>query len=174
MRNIIFIFITFHILSCSLMPPGKEKEFVEKIFIPDDVEFYNPNISNNLSLENVKHGKIQIYSMIDVSCATCLKKLDYWENFANTYRLRSAVSIFALCFSKDRFEGFKYLFESGELKHIRIPILLDSKGTFFEQYHDMYRNGINTFVVDSSGGIIFKGDPIQNKNHEEFILELIK
>ncbi len=109
-----------------------------------------------------------------MSCATCLKQLDYWQKFVYNKAVQNSISVFPICFSNDRFEGFKYLFESGELKHISIPLVLDYKNHFVEKNKVLLTKGVTTFLVDSNNFILYKGDPILNKSDEKTIIKLIQ
>lgn len=175
MKKYCFYVITLNVLllvSCVNKKKSPDNGFI--IQVPKHIELYNQYLSDslhqNITLDTSKQQKI--YTTINVSCATCLKKFEKWDRFHSELGdLNNNLVIIPVCYSEDRFETLKFLFESRKLPPIKIPLALDVDNSFVKQNLSLWKkHGDFTVLTDSKNNVLLIGDPIGNeKDKKEFI-----
>lgn len=186
MKNYCFYIIVFNALllvSC-INKKNTDKEFKVqtikqfKIQAPKHIEFYNQYLSDSLhvkiTLDTIKQQRI--YTTINVSCASCLQKFAKWDRFHTELgELNNNVAIIPVCYSEDRFESLKYLFENNKLARIKIPLALDVDNSFVKQNLSLWKqHGDFTVLTDSKNNVLLVGDPIGNEKDKNDFIQAIR
>lgn len=149
-----------------------------KITSPKQIELYNPYLSDSLhskiTLDTLK--QIKLYTTINVSCVTCILKLEKWDRFHSDLGLHNNnVAIIPICYSGDGFESFKYFFENDKMLPIKIPLVLDVDNSFVKQNKSLLdKYGDFTALTDSKNNVILIGNPIENEKDKNDFIQAIR
>ena len=133
---------------------------IENVKVPEKIVSYNTETlkEEEVEMESIA-GDFKIYTLIDVSCATCLA---------------NGLTVLPICYSKDNFELLKYLVESDKLGNVSIPLYLDTNNTFMHQNDSLIsEHGKFTALTDTYGKILAKGDPTEDSDVKKKYLKLI-
>lgn len=164
--------IIFLVLSCT----GSHETSVEKfIYLPESIEYYHQTLdSNSISPSS---DKLKIYTLIDVSCSTCLTKFEKLDSFRKDIKtFDKIVEIIPICHSGDySFEMFKYLNENDRIHKTDLLMILDLNNSFLRQNKDLISpTGTFTALTNQSNKVLLLGDPINNeKDKQLFVKELL-
>jgi hypothetical protein len=179
MKKYCFYVITlnvFLLVSCVNKENSPDKGFVIKV--PKHIELYNQHLSDslhqNITLDTSKQQKI--YTTINVSCATCLQKFEKWDRFHSELgELNNNLVIIPMCYSEDKFESLKFLFENNKLPPIKIPLALDVDNSFVRQNLSLWKkHGDFTVLTDSKNNVLLVGDPIGNEKDKNKFIQAIR
>ncbi|MDI9312513.1 MAG: redoxin domain-containing protein [Limnohabitans sp.] len=173
-KKILTIFFLLFVFSCN---QNKKIDAIDtkQINLTDSLEIYNPtkiSLTNKKQvLENPSH---KVYTYLNVSCSSCLFELNEWSTIAQKFKELNTEVIF-ICYSKDKFQYFKYLYEDDQIKRLPFPFLLDSNDIFLRNnsMFKKYELG-QVFLTDASGKIILNGNIIHSENLLNKYLTLIK
>lgn len=152
-------------LSCS-----KNKKTIN---IPEQLEVYPPigtqKRNNPLIADNLK-----IYTLINVSCSTCLLQIQKWDNFQKVLN-ETGVSVIPICYSKDNFELLKYLYESRKLGDLQLSLYLDTNNQLIKQNKSLVSAaGKLTVLVNAKDEILLRGSPVENSTMKKKYITTIK
>lgn len=178
MKNYCFYIIAVNALFLMSCIDKKNTDIDFKIQAPKNIDFYNQYLSDslhaNITLDTVK--QLKLYTTINVSCATCLQKFEKWDRFyAGLGELNKKVAIIPVCYSADKFESLKYLFESKKLPAIKIPLVLDVDNSFVRQNLSLWKkHGDFTVLTDSENNVILIGEPIENEKDKNDFIQAIR
>lgn len=143
------------------------------ISIPDSMEIYNPHLSSSNTKLSKKQTPTKIYTLVDVSCSTCIFKLEQWNKFQQEVGDKKA-TVIPVCYAKDGFELLKYLFESKKLENVKIPLYLDSKQKFIQANQaQISKSGVLNVLTDAEGHVLAEGDPIDDPAIRSHYINLI-
>jgi hypothetical protein len=165
------------ILICLLLTSCKsntnENKINQVIKIPAHIEKYNPYMKNVDSLKD--EPPLLIYTLVDVSCATCILKLEKWNTFFAEIKdnKKNLLSIRPVCFSKDHFETLKFLFESKQIAKIDFPLLLDINNKFISENSSLVKMGEMTALTNAGNEVLMTGNPIENAEDRKRFIEKI-
>lgn len=144
----------------------------QTILMPGHVEVYNPLAGENLKNPASGNSKLKIYTLIDVSCSTCILKLEKWTQFQSE---AGNVAVIPVCHSGDNFEMLKYLFENNRVGKVRLPLVLDLDNQFKKQNPELIsKYGELTALTDNSNHVLLTGNPIDDKSDKEKFMKLIR
>ncbi|HCW63091.1 MULTISPECIES: hypothetical protein [Leeuwenhoekiella] len=147
---------------------------IENVKVPEKIVSYNTETlkEEEVEMESIA-GDFKIYTLIDVSCATCLINIEKWDAFAHE-KEANGLTVLPICYSKDNFELLKYLVESDKLGNVSIPLYLDTNNTFMHQNDSLIsEHGKFTALTDTYGKILAKGDPTEDSDVKKKYLKLI-
>lgn len=169
-KNILIVLCSFILCSCI---KTENQNIGQKIVIPESLTTYSVVDSQIINISNPKNNHSVIYTLIDVSCATCLQKLEAWNKFYSEIE-NSTVSFIPICHSKDDFELLKYLAENNQIGQLKFPLYLDIEDQFIA-LNKLLINDIGEFTVltDSEHKILLSGSPIDDQNLKKGYLNLI-
>jgi hypothetical protein len=143
------------------------------IIMPDSMELYNPHLSSLPAKILKNQTPAKIYTLVDVSCSTCIFKLEQWNKFQQELNYKKA-TVIPVCYAKDGFELLKYLFESKKLKNVKIPLYLDSKQKFIQANQgQISKSGVLNILTDAEGRVLAEGDPIDDAAVRSHYINLI-
>jgi hypothetical protein len=157
--------------SCSHQKKG-DGEGV-KIVMPTNIEVYNPFIADiHDQYARDEHKQFKIYTLINVSCATCLLKLEKWDRFQSQNPGFSKVAIIPVCYSEDHFEQLKFVFENQKISPIRLPLVLDDS---FAIRNKALVNPENfTALADAEDHVLLTGRLLGKDNDRKKFLQVIR
>lgn len=118
--NVLFIAVLLLLLSCKQSP--KQLGAVLKVSSLDSMEVFNAG--SNFNISNYKSKPYKLFTSINVSCASCIEKVEIWNRIIKNINA-DKIAFFPIAHTKDNFETFKYLFQSGSIKNVQIPFFLD-------------------------------------------------
>jgi hypothetical protein len=145
-----------------------------QILLPEGLETYNSALDKTEFHPGAKSHSLKIFTTINVSCATCVLKLDEWKKFQMEAGNCTKVLLVPVCTSKDKFEMLKYLFESNELKEVDFPLLLDSTRAFQAANKQFAGDASGVAVLtDSDNVVMLTGNPIENQTDRQLFLDKI-
>ncbi len=168
------LFFCIASLSGCTNPKPKDTGNELRIIVPGHLEAYNPFLTDTIKSQLVldDHTKrFKIYSLINVSCSSCLLKLEKWNDLYTKLINPKNVSIVLMCYSKDNFELLKFLFENHKIPKIELPLMLDYEDNFRKQNQSLTNKlGDFTVLTDDNNRVLLTGNPIENKNEmNEFV-----
>ncbi len=159
---IAFIFLTF-LLSCNRYSDAPDESFLN---LPHRIEIFNPYLDKIPDSSDLFSEKSKIYTLINASCATCIPFLYDLDSFNRELDLqkKDAYTI-AICRSDDNFQIIKYFFESGKMKKIQIPLVLDLDDKFISLNPNLLNNDLNglQILTNENNKIWFIGSIKENK-----------
>lgn len=163
------ILIAILMFSCT----GPAEKYKGQITFSEQLEVYTPikakGINNPFIADNPK-----IYTLLNISCSTCLLKLKKWDAFQEELK-GTEVSVIPICYSKDDFELLKYLCESNKLGNLQLSLYLDVNEQFMEQNKTlMSESGELTVLANSEDEVVLTGSPIEDPEIKQKYLEEIK
>lgn len=167
--------ISMHLISCKA--PAGDTQTKQALRLPDSLEEYYPyNKPADINrLKSRKTSDLRIYTLVDVSCSTCILKLGKWNTFYQ--ELKNSGQQFPdlkpICFSEDHFETLKYLFESNQISKIDFPLLLDVENKFIAENHGLVKMGEMTVLTNARNEVLLAGNPIENHEDREKFLRKI-
>lgn len=146
----------------------------QKLILPTNYEIYNPYLGSNIHDSFTTNKNLKIFTLVDVSCSTCLLKLEKWDKF-NIEINKYSVELIPICYSKDNYELLKFLFENNRIAKISIPLILDINEEFIKANKNLITvNGEFTALVDNENKIILDGNLIDDENIKNSFLAKIK
>ncbi len=144
------------------------------LILPKNIEIYEPLKVNESSGANAPANKLKIYTVIDVSCATCLLKFEKWEAFKNEMSISNNVKIIPVCISTDKFEMLKFLFENKKLPNISFALMLDIDRRFLEDNKKLIDgNNDLTVLVNTDNEVLLSGNPNENEMLKSDYIKII-
>lgn len=158
---------------------GHQQAKAVVVKMPGRIEEYNPYIRNADSprlMQNERKPALLIYTLIDVSCSTCILKLDKWSDFISEIKSdrRNLLSIKPVCFSEDHFETLKFLFENNRIEKFAYPLLLDLENKFMSENPTLVsRRGEMTVLTDTANKVLLAGNPLENKEDRDLFIKKI-
>lgn len=153
---------------------AEAKAATTKISMPANVEVYNPYAGKDLANPLQRNTPLKLYTLIDVSCSTCLLRLEKWDAFEAELNAVKPVSVIPVCYSKDGFEMIKYLFESEKIPKIKLPLVLDLDNSFRQQNASLVNQlGEMTALTDRDNNVLLTGNPIEIKDDKDKFLKAI-
>jgi hypothetical protein len=156
-------YLLLGILTFSSCNRHKEKSTGQKIVLPGQVEIYNPFLTKTPITSPLNNNNVKIYTLVDVSCSTCLLKLEKWDKFQDEVQ-QYHVTVVPICFAKDSFEILKYLFENNQIGKVSLPLVLDLKDEFIRQNRALISDiGELTVLTDADNNILFSGDLLDDQ-----------
>lgn len=168
------MFIVF--ASCSNGNKHSDDYLDKTIVFPDDLEIYNSILQKSDFLSGSKSSQLKIFTVINVSCATCILKLDKWESFLSEMKECSRkVLLIPVCTSEDKFEMIKFLFENNRVGKVSYPLLLDSTGSFIKLNKQQFTDDMQGIAVltNSDNKVLLTGNPIEDKADKlKFVSEM--
>ncbi len=171
MKAIYCIFVLYILLFFSCLDHNTKDRIALKVIIPQHVEIYNPFIADTIiqNLNNYKQRKI--YTLINVSCATCLFKLQKWDSLQLEH---PNIAIIPVCHSRDNFEQLKFLFENNKIARIHIPLLLDLEDSFAIKNNSLMKSNNLTVLTDGGDRVLLNGDPLESEIDRKKFFGLLK
>lgn len=167
-QQFIFLVLALGLCACQHRSNGTGA----KVVPPQDYIIYNPYIKVTDTLAALPRAP-KVYTLVDVSCSTCILRLSEWDKFQK--EIGNKVHVYPVCFSKDKFELLKYLFENNQLARIRLPLLLDKKEKFIrDNKKQIGVNGEFNVLTDDNDNIILSGDPIGDQAVRKKFIEQIR
>lgn len=169
-----FLILASVILLLASCANGASNSKIENVKVPVEIIKYNTQTLEEklIEFESIPKG-YRVYTLIDVSCATCLINIEKWNTVALELK-STGVSVLPICYSKDNFELLKYLVESDKLGAISIPLYLDINNGFIRQNDSLIsEHGKFTALTDTFGKILAKGDPTKDSDVKRNYLKLI-
>lgn len=146
----------------------------QAVVMPKNIEIYNPSLGTELKNPAVDNTGLKIYTLIDVSCSTCLLKLEKWSQLQAELKDVKQVSVIPVCYAKDNFEMIRFLFESDKVGKIELPLVLDLDNNFKKANPNLVvEYGEFTALTDNTDHILLTGNPIENKNDKDKFLQKI-
>ena len=145
-----------------------------KLILPQNIEIYKPVKLNEPENANASANQLKIYTIIDVSCATCLLKFEKWQAFKREISLFNNVKIIPICISTDRFETMKFLFENKKLPDISFALMLDIDRRFLADNKKLVDgNNDLTVLVNTDNEVLLSGNPTENEILKSDYLKVI-
>lgn len=170
MKNILIVLCTLLLCSCAKI---ENQNKGKKVFIPENLTIYSVGDAQVINILNPVNNHYIIYTLIDVSCATCLLKLEAWNKFYSEIE-DSTVSFIPICHSKDDFELLKYLAENNQIEKLKFPLYLDTENQFIPLNKLLISDtGEFTVLTNSEHKIILSGSPLDDQNLKKEYLSLI-
>lgn len=167
--------VSIHLTSCNA--PASDEQAKQAIKLPEKLEEYYPytDPADINRLKSRETSGLRIYTLVDVSCSTCILKLGKWNTFYQ--EIKNAGQQFPdlkpICFSEDHFETLKFLFESNQISKIDFPLLLDVENKFIAENHGLVKMGEMTVLTNSRNEVLLAGNPIENHEDREKFLRKI-
>lgn len=142
--------------------------------VPDSMTVYRPFKEEYLNKEDHTNAPLKIYSFIDVSCASCLGRINQWKRIEKEL-LEYKIPIILICQSKDNYELFKFLNEKETATKFSFPFYFDRKDQFFilNDYLNPSKNN-HTVLVGKNNEIILTGDITLSNEIKQVYLKTIK
>jgi hypothetical protein len=138
-----------------------------------DVIGHKININNSLSLYYTPNGKpihnrgYKIISFINVTCGTCIRKMDEWNKFIS----EKDIGVKEICFVAQG-KPDSYFLEFVESTKPAFHIYMDTSGYYLLDRHlDRYMQG--TFLLDENDKVVMIGDPVSNATIYSFYNTII-
>lgn len=181
MKGIMLIFLASSSLTCqnrevqekeARLKSVIENSLGKKLIIPDSLIIYAPfcDYISNSALSLLSNAKFKIYSHINVSCPTCIRDIQMWNDITLNFR-KFKTSLILICESDDNFELFKYMHKAGEIKSVSYPFFFDVKREFFKQNQFMKESPqFETVLTDRDNNILLLGNPIRSKKIENIYI----
>lgn len=143
---------------------SKESISHSKIKWPDSLVTYNPFNIKLVKGRVLKKCKFKLYAYLNLACSSCIADLNSWANVA-PYLKDKGVELIFVCYAKDDFEYFKYLYENKDLKPIPFPFYFDLK-FYFQNANSFVKNfqPDQIFLTDQFDNILLQGDMINTKD----------
>jgi hypothetical protein len=181
-----FFFISLLNTSCNSNSPVKLKgdqlntktdlsnNISQVIIWPDSLLVYNPDSlqidSNSRVLTN---SKFKVYTYLNLTCSSCLSELNEWSKIAAVFKQKN-VELIMICYAKDNFEFFKYLYESKKIKSLVFPFYLESNFAFSKLNSRFKKHELNQIALtDGADNILLFGDIIHSKEIYNSFLKII-
>jgi|GEM_PF-825496 len=168
--SVVLMYVALAISACK-SGNGADKKVVEMegdeivgriLLVPDSMEAYKPFKEYPSGISKLKEGGMKIYTLVDVSCSSCIQNIKNWDLLSNLF-IKENVPIFMICQSKDGFELFKYFCESGKVARFAFPFFLDKKSVFLKQNSFLSTITYPTILLDENDKILSFGDPTHSK-----------
>lgn len=183
-KSVIFIIFVDSTISCQNREKHVKEKYLKsvvenclgkKLMIPDGLIKYTPfhdYIADSVQLSNAIY---KIYSHINASCPTCIRDIKLWNSLISDFG-KFKVPVVLICESDDNFELFKYMHETGEIKHFSYPFFFDVKRVFLTQNKFMKESQqFETVLTDKENNILLLGNPIRSKEMKElYLMEIQK
>ena len=164
------IFILMIFTSCN---DATRKPGVLYVKLPQQLTLYNFSNGIDTLVKVNKSDNYRVYTLIDVSCSTCLLKIEKWNDFYLKLKNYN-IQFFPICYTKDNFELLKYLFENNTLQGVEMNLYLDPGKIFIENNKNLINKlGEFTALTDAKNKIIINGDPIMNSDISKLYFEKI-
>ena len=145
----------------------------EQLILPTELRIYKP-FSNYLADSlDIFNASQRIYSYVNVSCATCVRNINFWSDLIPELR-KYDVPIILICRSDDEFELFQYLCETGSINEFPYPFVLDVNNEFNKL--NTFMNEIDDFktvLTNDKNAIILIGNPTTNEEIRKLYLKNI-
>lgn len=101
--------------------------------LPHRIEIFNPYLAEIPDSTSLFNKKSKIYSLVNVSCPTCIPQLYDLDSINQKLKFQSKdAQVIAICRADDNFQLIKYFFESKKMDNIQIPLVLDLEDKFIE------------------------------------------
>lgn len=143
----------------------------ERIRVPEGLQVYNSSLDKKEFQPETKSFRFKIFTTINVSCATCILKLEEWKKFEAEINNCTPVLLVPVCTSKDKFEMLKYLIESNKIQNIGFPLLLDSTGSF-KKWNKQFE-GDNSVLTDENNVVMLTGKPTETEKDYRLFLNKV-
>lgn len=171
MKNISILFYFLLISSCN---NTENQHKGQKINIPNKMLAYTVDDIQIHEVNNISNDQQPtIYTLINVSCSTCLLKLEQWNTFYSEIE-SNKISFVPICHSKDDFELLKYLAENNQIGNLKFPLYLDIENQFIHLNESLISDiGDFTALTNSKNQIILSGNPTEDQNIKKEYLNLI-
>lgn len=179
-KELISVLVMFFLFSCK---DDKNIESLKiiikqtlgtKLVIPKKMDIYKPFTNYKLDSLGLQKSEYKIYSFLNASCGSCVRKIKYWTTFSNELSLYN-IPIILIIRSDDNFELLKYLINSKELKKFPYPFIFDKKDELMKLNHFMKESDdFKTILTDKNNKILLMGNPIANEKIKELYLKEIK
>ncbi|MFA9189552.1 hypothetical protein [Flavobacterium magnesitis] len=183
LKSIILCICICSIISCNNKQKSDEikslKSLVnstlwEKLILPESLQTYIPFSKYIADSSVVLNSDYRIYSKLNASCGTCISNINEWENLIPEFS-KYKVPVVLICDSDDRFEMFKYLCETRQVKNFSYPFFLDKKKVFAKKNRFMEVNqNFETVLTDKNNNIIMMGNPIKSNEIKNLYLKEIR
>lgn len=155
-RFITFFFFIVIYNSCSNRDSNIKLNNIigKELLLPTNLIEYQNNLSNN--------PDYNIYTVIDVSCGSCLAALEDWYNQINSYS-EETIQLNIICISEDDFALFEYLFEAKHFNSFPFRYFFDYEGDYIKENSFMLKGmDYQTLLVDKNNIIKLIGNPLYN------------
>lgn len=163
------------IVSCDYAyRPAIKKSKVELVRLPDKLEWYHPSISSEVLHSNQTASKFILFTGINVSCSSCILKLDELKKLRQQSAHCDRVFIAPVCTSNDKFELLKYLVEENKVADFDFPLLLDHNGEFVKLNSGFsdFMSGVSV-LTDEKYKVLLVGNPVEDTADRQRFLEKI-
>jgi len=108
-----------------------------------------------------------------LTCSSCLSELNEWSKIAAVFKQKN-VELIMICYAKDNFEFFKYLYESKKIKSLVFPFYLESNFAFSKLNSRFKKHELNQIALtDGADNILLFGDIIHSKEIYNSFLKII-
>jgi hypothetical protein len=109
-----------------------------------------------------KKPNYRTYAYIDVSCSNCLDDLQKWSEMRK-WPDGELTEFRVVCFSKDNFLYFRFLYEQGRIKKVNFPFYFDPNLNFSKNNSFFSTSSKNPLILtDLNNNILAVGDPFEN------------
>lgn len=176
-RFVIISYAIIYILLFSACGKNKSKYSEtadkEKVIIPSELSVYQPFDDYKMDSMKIAQSKYKIYSIIDVSCGSCVGSIKLWKEF-DFYIKNKRASIILICHSSDSFQSFEYVMESDKEFKFPYPFFYDINNEFISLNKNYLadKNAI-AILTDENNKIIHTGNPIDSNRDKNRFLEII-
>lgn len=146
---------------------------LQKIKWPDSLVTYNPFNLKFFNGRVLRKSKFKLYAYLNLGCSSCIADLNRWATLTPSLKEKD-VEVLLVCYAKDDFEYFKYLYESNEIKSLPFPFYFDSK--FYFQKNNSFIKKFQSdqiFLTDEFDNVLLQGDIINSKEIYDSLLNKI-
>lgn len=145
-----------------------------KIKWSDSLIVYNPlNLIVEPNNQLTPQSKFKIYVYLNLACSSCLAELNEWSKLSNLFKEKN-IELRMICYAKDNFEYFKYLYESKEINQIPFPFFLEYNFDFSRLNKMFKKYEMNQIALtDNEDNILLFGDIIHSKDIYNSFINII-
>jgi hypothetical protein len=140
----------------------------------DSLKVYNPfNLTLVSDNQVLTQSKFKVYVYLNLACSSCLDELNEWSKLSILFKEKK-VELRMICYAKDNFEYFKYLYESKEIKQLPFPFFLEEKFDFSKHNKMFKKYEMNQIALtDNEDNILLFGNIIHSKDIYNTFLNII-
>jgi len=139
---------------------GNQEKLVLHI---DSFVVYDPFGTSLVQKPPAPAPTLKLFTYIDVSCSSCLKVFTYLDSLSR-HGKASLFEPYVICYAKDNFLYFKYLYEDGKIPRLNFPLYFDGQMEFYKQNPRMISDYYNNLVITNQQHmVIHRIDPSQSK-----------
>lgn len=168
--------MTILILSSCSNIAKEPSEFVAKqqVALPNDLEVYNSSLQLNQVTSGKSKFQFKIFTAVNTSCATCLAKIEQWEQFSQDANKCAKTLVVPVCNSKDKFEMLKFLIETKIDRKLNVTLLLDSSNSFQKLNPELASATTGLSVLtDAANSVLFTGNPTETPTDRQRFIDKI-